>query len=62
VEVAALSRFLIFKCLEIKLLLTFFLLEGGLHVEVLALIFLSVELVDSLLGATASIINVIFVR
>ena len=44
-----------------KFLEAFLLLEGGVHIELLALVFLAIDLIDSLLGATGSILNVVFV-
>ena len=61
VEVASLLGGFVLERLVFKFLEAFLLLEGGVHVELLALVFLAVELVDSLLGTTGSILNVVFV-
>ena len=61
VEVASFLGGIVLEGLVFKFFAAFILLEGGLHVEVLALVFLAVERFDGLLGTTESIFNVVFV-
>ncbi len=62
VEVASFLGGFVLEVLVFKFLEAFLLLEGAVHVEVLASVILAVELVDSHLGTTVSIFNVVFVR
>ncbi len=62
VEVTSFLGGFVLESLVFKFFAAFILLEGGLHVEVLAFVFLAVEQFDSLLGTTVSIFIVVFVR
>lgn len=61
VEVASLLGGLVLEGLVFKFLLAFLFLEGGMNIKVFAFVFFTVELIDGFLGATRTILNVVFI-